>query len=125
MVNLLIETQAVMVEEFGHAPSDIVFIGSTKTGHSCSWEEFEKLADREYDDGFGAQEVAMDLEIHFKGGAAMRRHEYDGSEGWSYVPAFAAPSKILPISSLFVCGGQIGWESLASTSDPGGEDGQD
>ena len=108
-MNLLEET-IHDIERSGHNPNDIVFIGSPKSGHSCTWSEFESLADREYDDGFGAQQVASDLVILFSDGTNMWRHEYDGSEYWNYSSPITIPSELKPIRSLFVRG--IGWEDL-------------
>ena len=65
MDNLLKETKEA-IKKSGHKIEDILFIGSEKSGHSCTWEEFEKLADVEYDGGYGASEVAQDLIIVFK-----------------------------------------------------------
>lgn len=52
-MNLLKETLED-IKHSGHEIADIVFIGSQNSGYSCTWLEFEKLADQEYDDGFGA-----------------------------------------------------------------------
>lgn len=56
------ETCAVL-DSYEIHPSNITFIGSISSGHACTWEEFEKLADFDYDGGFGAQKVATDLVI--------------------------------------------------------------
>lgn len=108
-MNLLEETKAD-IKASGHKVADIVFIGSVDTGHECTWEQFRVMADREYDAGFGAQEVAKDLLIAFSDGSTMWRHEYDGSECWQYSAPFAKPSVSLPITNLI--GGM--WEDLAS-----------
>ena len=110
MGNLLIETRNV-IKHTGHTIEDIVFIGSERSGHCCAWEEFEILADREYDSGFGAQKVASDLIIVFSDGMKMWRHEYDGSEYWSYSAPFTMPKEFKPIESLFA--NSVGWENLA------------
>jgi hypothetical protein len=99
MENLLQETRRE-IEASGHTPADIVFIGSRRSGHSCTWDEFETLADVEYDDGYGSAEVAGDLEIIFSDGAFMHRGEYDGSEWWAYWPSFRAPEVTRPIRRL-------------------------
>lgn len=65
--------------------SDIEFIGSADGKYSCSWQEFEKMADQEYLPSYYCQEVAIDLIIRFKTGATLRRvspKEYDGIERW-------------------------------------------
>ncbi|MET3997523.1 hypothetical protein BjapCC829_28645 [Bradyrhizobium barranii] len=109
-MNLLTETVAA-IQESGHSTDDIVFIGSEETGHSCTWEQFQILADKEYDAGFGSQKVAEDLIIVFSDGAKMWRGEYDGSEGWDFSAPFKAPAAIQPIRNLFTLG--VGWDSLA------------
>lgn len=101
MTNLLLET-AEAITNSGHEPKDIIFIGSMRSGHSCTWEEFQTLADRLYDDGFGGQNVASDLIIAFSDGIVMERGEYDGSEWWNVLPKFSMPEKLLPIRSVFV-----------------------
>lgn len=111
-MNLLHETEQD-IEESGHAPEDIVFIGSRESGYRCTWEEFTHLADIEYDNGYGAQEVATDLEIVFRDGATMWRHEYDGSEAWFYSTPFTMPAESKPITRLVVKPEQIGWCDLA------------
>ena len=108
--NLLTETVRFM-ESIGESPGDIIFIGSEHSGYACTWDEFVILADREYDSGFGAQEVADDLIIVFSDGCRMYRHEYDGSEGWRYVRPFVRPEEMKKIRRLFVC--NVGWETLA------------
>jgi hypothetical protein len=88
MKNLLTETKKELERE-GYTHEDIVFIGSRDGYYACSWEEFEKLADFSYDEGFGGQAVADDLLIRMRDGSFFARGEYDGSEWWDYwrVPA--------------------------------------
>lgn len=112
MNNLLDET-ITAIEESGHMPADIVFIGSEISGHECTWEVFQVLANREYDDGYGGQEVCSDLIIVFSDGEKMWRSEYDGSEWWSYSTPFVQPADRLPIATLF---GKRGWERLAEAN---------
>ena len=92
-MNLLKET----IEEIklsGHTPDDIIFIGSEKSGYSCSWEEFKAIANIDYDAGFGSQKIATDLIIVFSDGQKMWRDEYDGSEEWKYSIPFKMPKKL-------------------------------
>jgi hypothetical protein len=98
-MNLLQET-IESIKDSGHSPSDIMYIGS-RDGYSCTWEEFQTLANREYDDGFGGAEVADNLEIIFTDGSGMTRGEYDGSEWWQYSKPFIMPKETKPITSLF------------------------
>jgi hypothetical protein len=109
-MNLLQETIEDIIRS-GHKTEDIIFIGSESSGYSCTWREYEILANHDYDDGFGAQKVASDLIIVFADGAKMWRSEYDGSENWEYVSPFKMPDKTKQIKKLFVNG--VGWEDLA------------
>jgi hypothetical protein len=112
-MNLLQETIRD-IESSGHTPEDIVFIGSEESGHRCTWEQFQVLANIEYDCGYGAQEVATDLIIVFSDGTKMWRHEYDGSERWDFSTPFEAPSAVKEIRHLtVVTAGAVGWSSLA------------
>lgn len=108
MTNLLEETKEIIAES-GHEISDIVFIGSEISGHSCTWDEFCILANKDYDSGYGGQEVAFDLIIIFKDKQRMCRGEYDGSEWWTYSSHFKRPENEIKISNLFC---EIGWDSL-------------
>lgn len=108
-MNLLHET-IDDIRRSGHTPDDIIFIGSERSGHQCTWAEFEILADREYDAGYGGQRVATDLKIVFSDGHTMWRGEYDGSEWWAFSKPFEMPSENHKIQSLFA---RSSWESLA------------
>lgn len=108
-MNLLHETLKD-IKDSGHTPEDIIFIGSEESGHTCTWEEFQVLANHDYDAGFGASEVATDLKIVFSDGTTMYRSEYDGSEWWEYSKPFVTPENKKPIKNLFA--NQVGWESL-------------
>lgn len=106
-MNLLKETTDE-IRRTGHTPADIVYIGS-RDGYSCTWDEFTRLADVEYDAGYGGQEVASDLEVHFSDGSWLERSEYDGSECWEIRRRFVPPAETKPIRRL--TGGM--WSSLA------------
>lgn len=109
MRNLLSETISD-IQDSGHSIEEIIFIGSEKSGYSCTWEEYERLADQNYDSGFGAPQVASDLIIVFSDGSKMWRHDYDGSEWWVYSTPFDLPMETKPIKKLFV--NSVGWEDL-------------
>jgi hypothetical protein len=111
IMNLLQET-VEFINGIEQKTEDIIFIGSENSGHSCTWAEYEILANRRYDNGFGGQEVATDLIIVFSDGTRMWRNEYDGSEWWAHFPPFKAPTEAKPIKKLFVNG--FGGEDLAS-----------
>lgn len=112
MTNLLQET-IQDIENSGHNVQDIVFIGSSYSGYSCTWNEFLLLADIEYNSGYGAQEVASDLTIVFRDGITMWRSEYDGSEWWEYVKPVESPKEQKKITKL--TGGM--WATLADLND--------
>ena len=117
MMNLLQETlEALSLAD--KTPADVVFIGSLISGHSCSWEAFTALADREYDAGYGRQEVAEDLTIVFHDGDRLERREYDGSEWWELVRVTKTP-EAKPLKTIFV-GEKGGWCALAELN--GGEE---
>lgn len=111
MINLLKETLEA-IESSGHNVNEIVFIGSEETGHECSWEEFCELANIEYDEGFGAAEVAQDLVVVFSDGQKLWRSEYDGSEWWEHSKPFIRPETAFPIKSVVVPKNRIGWMKL-------------
>nr|DAQ17064.1 MAG TPA: hypothetical protein [Caudoviricetes sp.] len=51
-----------------------------------NWNDFKKLAkDINYDNGYGCQKISQSLLV-YTGKAILYRHEYDGAEGWKYVP---------------------------------------
>lgn len=101
MSNLLEETIDAITRS-GHTISQIVFIGSSNGKYRCTWDEFQKLADREYDSGYGSNEVASDLIVLFGDGKKMWRGDYGGSEWWEFdspaVVDYTLPG--LPITNL-------------------------
>ena len=113
-MNLLKETTED-IEKSGHKIEDVVFIGSEETGHECTWDQFVLMANREYDSGFGAAQVAQDLVIVFSDGATMTRGEYDGSEWWQYSTPFKRPEEAHPIVTLFA-GDRVGWVDLGEVN---------
>jgi hypothetical protein len=113
-VSNLLEETLDAIRHSGHTPDDIIFIGSVDTGHSCTWEEYQRLADVEYDSGFGAAEVASDLQVVFRDGVYLYRSEYDGSENWAWAPTFQQPERTLPIERLV---GRY-WPSMTELHDP-------
>lgn len=80
--NFLDETRTA-IHESNRKTSDVLFIGSADGKYRVSWDQFKKIADFEYDDGFGSQKIAKDLIVCFKDGNFLERWEYDGSEGWT------------------------------------------
>ena len=80
-MNLLKETKEVL-QENGKTLNDIKWIGSYafKIDKEVALEIFKKT---NYDEGYGAQEVATDLLV-VGDNWWLERHEYDGSEWWEY-----------------------------------------
>jgi hypothetical protein len=62
---------------------DVMWVGSRDGKYAISWEQFESIANVEYDAGYGGQEVVMDLVV-VGHGWWLSRGEYDGSEWWNY-----------------------------------------
>ena len=111
MINFLKETKDA-IKLSGHNENDVIFIGSEKSGHQCTWDEFCKIADFEYDNGYGAQMVAKDLIFVFKDGQKMWRSEYDGSEWWEYSTKFNKCEESHPIIRLSANSYEVGWVNL-------------
>lgn len=106
MANLLEETIEAL-EENGKSFDDV--IGVCGDEFQISIEEFKELANREYDDDYGTQEVAQDLKVVGKD-FWLERYEYDGAEWWVY----KTPPNLdnLPMKSVKrVIGGA--WDSLS------------
>ena len=85
MTNLLDET-IWEIRDAGRTLEDVAWVGSQGGEYQLTWDEFTKIANVDYNNGFGAQEVAGDLIVVFDDGSHMYRHEYDGSEYWVYSP---------------------------------------
>lgn len=99
MTNLLQETIKAIYTS-GNTLQEVAFIGSPETGHRCTWREFEKIADVDYDEDFGLQNVACDLVIAFTDGARLVRFDYDGQEIWKLIKPFRMPDQVHPIKTL-------------------------
>lgn len=79
-MNLLKETEEILKDN-GKKLSDIIAVQGFEFGMPV--DTFLKLADVEYDDGYGSSKVAEDL-IVIGTDWWLERHEYDGSEWWEY-----------------------------------------
>jgi hypothetical protein len=82
MPNLLEETEDELAV-CHKTPKDVLWVGTLDGTETITWEEFAKLADFYYDDGYVALEIRLDLAVVGKDWW-MERHEYDGSEWWEY-----------------------------------------
>lgn len=116
-MSLLEETLEVL-SDHGKSPKDIHWIGSRT--HRVAWDQFEKIADTEYDGGYGSAKVAQDLLVVGKDWW-LERGEYDGSEWWDFKQMPKEPTELLDLKALTVnqaddLGYDVscGWEDLAS-----------
>lgn len=84
MENLLEETKKHILAS-NHLETDVMFVGSDDGEYRISFEDFTKISDFLYDEGYGSQEIAPDLIVYFNDGSYLRREEYDGAEWWEYM----------------------------------------
>ena len=112
MQNLLKETKLVLKEN-GKTIKDIVAVQGNDFGISV--EDFLKLADTEYNAGYGSSKVAEDL-IIIGNGFWLERAEYDGSEWWEYKEFPKILENIASVNALTVnqCNFYkfVGWKTL-------------
>lgn len=113
MRNLYEETMEYL-EGCGYTECDIKAVFGDD--YQIPIENFLEVAKKtNYNQGYGAPEVADDLIILMKDGAYLKRRDYDGSEWWELqgrVPVL--PEETRTVKYLSVHDGLIGWESLAS-----------
>lgn len=88
MINFLKETLNSL-RAYGKKPEDVEFVSDGID--SITFEEFSKIADFEYDNGYGLQEINGILVI-VGDNWWLERTEYDGLEWWSYK---TRPKKII------------------------------
>lgn len=115
MTNLLKETIDA-IEGSGHKVEDVMFVGSADGKYRLTLPEFSRIANFDYDSGFGAQEIAKDLIVYFNDSSCMVRGEYDGSEWWEYnVPkTFKESDESKPYKNVWAGNveGAVGWTDL-------------
>lgn len=109
MGNLLNETKEVL-ERHGKTLKDIVWIGGMDFYTKSNFKEILSI---DYDNGFGAQEIAYDLLV-VGNDFWLEREEYDGQEGWVH--------KSFPViqgglREYFKVKDWIGWKSLKTIND--------
>jgi len=108
-MNLLKETLEEL-ERNKKTIDDVVWIGTRNI--EISKENFLVLADTDYDNGYGGQEVAINLIIVGEGWW-MERAEYDGSEWWAFKISPERPPKKVSVKALTVHQSEEGsWSSL-------------
>ena len=116
MKNLLHETEEIL-RAAGKTLDDLIVAVGNDFQFPIS--DFIKLADTEYDDGYGAPEVATDL-ILLGRGFWLERAEYDGSEWWEFMsyPLYqhlpVCHPKALTVRQAYANGNgaSVGWSSM-------------
>lgn len=79
-MNLLEETER-MLAKYNKSWDDVRWIGVAE--EEIPIDVFKKLANRRYDNGFGINEVRLDL-VAVGSNWWFERDEYDGSEWWEF-----------------------------------------
>lgn len=114
-MNLLNETLANL-EGNCLSLSDVVWIGTDEV--EIPIPVFLELANKEYENGVGAQYVALDLVVHGDGWW-LERHEYDGSEWWEFKKQRVRPTRtVIPRA---VVDGSTPWPTLKELNHPEGK----
>ena len=98
-MNLLQETLEIL-SEHGKTKGDVLWCGNEGVGY-FTWEVFERLADKDYDNSYGDAEVVIDLLIVGKD-FWLERHEYDGSEWGEYKTMPKKPDRQIKPHTLIV-----------------------
>lgn len=106
MVNFLDETERFIDQASPFLKREIIFIGDAAQRYSCTWEEFAKMANFEYDitvmgtgHDSGLTTIPRDLVIVFQGGSTMIREEHARVERWRLILAFN-PNPAFPPSKI-------------------------
>ena len=112
MTNLLEETTNV-ISSIGRKIEDISWVGSRDGEYTIDWIKFKEIANKEYDSGYGAPEVAQDLVIVFNDGSYLERYEYDGAESWQYQSTPKKKRNAKTFDKLFAFElDRVGWENI-------------
>lgn len=82
----------------GKTENDVLWVGRgfnsyNYTPYKTTWEDFKAKANFRYDNGFGGNEIPMDLIVVGKD-FWLERHEYDGSEWWEFKTLPTEPTEI-------------------------------
>lgn len=96
-MNLLEETNFVL-KKHKKTFDNVIWVGTKD--FEIPFVQFEQLANRDYDNGWGAQRVAEDLLV-VGDTFWLERNEYDGSEWWEYKVFPQRPEAVKEISTLF------------------------
>jgi hypothetical protein len=117
-MNLLNETIDAL-ENNGKSIKDVKWCGSTSFGW-FSWDVFVAVANIDYDNGYGGQEIASDLVI-VGDNWWLERYEYDGAESWDFKTILTKTAHKIPKT---VCNGDS-WATLIEMNSPGGKYGRE
>lgn len=69
------------LESHRKSTNDVLWVGSQDGKMKLTWNQFIEIANFEYDDGYGHQEIDSNLVV-VGDGWWFERAEYDGAEGW-------------------------------------------
>lgn len=88
-MNLLQETLNALKEN-GKTPADVRWVGRASISAKCTWEDFAKQANFEYNNGYGGAEIPTDLVV-VGDNWWLERAEHGGSEWWEFNTTPAEP----------------------------------
>lgn len=115
MCNFKDETLSILATN-GKTWNDVKFIQGDDFKVSNNKDELLELMNFEYDDGYGAPQIAEDL-IIVGDNWWLERGEYDGSEWWEYKETPRPNLKLKEIKRFQVKDDQVGWESLKDVNE--------
>lgn len=98
MINLLQETLEIL-KKHDLSEEDVTWVGTVT--HKITWDNFKKIANTEYYNGFGSAKVAQDLLI-VGDWFWLERYEYDGAEEWRYKELPEEPDDTIEIEALTI-----------------------
>lgn len=115
MTNLWEETISIL-DLYKLNWADIIFVCGNE--FQISKENFEEVAkETNYDNGYGAPEIATDLKL-IGADFWLERWEYDGSEGWEYKKMPTANMPLKTVKRLSIYGTEYcGWRSLREVNE--------
>lgn len=119
-MNLLQETVEILANN-GKTDADVKWIGSRDGRYALDWSKFAITANIDYDNGYGGQEIALDLVV-VGDGWWLERREYDGSESWAFKEA---PMRNLDSNPFETVRNGDSWATVQEMNRPGGMFGED
>ena len=99
-MNLLKEAIETLIENDEYEV-DVLWVGIEGENRYMTWEEFKKIANFEYDDGFGWKEIKNLIIVGSN--FWLERAEYDGSEWWAYKKRPKKPTKHFVFKKENIC----------------------